>query len=91
MKGKEIQSAQGRLKQLEEKINMNGNNFYGYNKKNDFSTVWQDKKILEKKSQNSQNLYTPDNNVMHNVLPTTSSSYGAYYNGKNENYYRPYY
>jgi hypothetical protein len=102
-KGKEISNAKERMKQLESEVihRTNNNNSY-YNKRNDFFTIFDDKKTLNINSdpsnfpnnmpENGNNFSTgncfidyPSVNrertpIKPNVLPTTSSSYGAYFN-----------
>ncbi len=134
IKSKEIYGANDRLRQLETNIHNTPNQVNFYNKRNEYSTIFDDKKILEKKilhredssssqyqnnsqihnqysqmsnlkmkdNLNNENLniynefnsssYNPhrlENQVINfqshrtpvktNILPTTSSSYGAYY------------
>lgn len=70
------------------------NGFYEFNKRNEFSTIWDDKKLLEKQylNNNNNNNYKTENHLNNkittNVLPTTNSSYGNYnnYNNKIFNY-----
>ncbi len=93
------------MKELSSNITGGHSNQYYYNKRNDFSTVYDDKKILERRAyqqgnevtQHNQHKYpryspiaqTPYNlnypPVKTNVMPTTSSSYGAYHFAQNKN------
>ena len=98
----EIHESKDRAKQLESNINNNYITNDYYNKRNDYYTVFDDKKTLDKKIQSrhtnfaNQSKYSPIaqipynlNNlpVKTNILPTTSLSYGAYYNTNNKNTY----
>ena len=70
---------------------MNPPNFYDYQKKNEYKTIFDDKKILEKKQDFK---FLPDNisrgrgishsnnknGISADMLPTTSATYGVYYN-----------
>jgi hypothetical protein len=75
---------------LETNIHHNNNNFYGYNKRNEFSTIWDDKKVLAEKAhvnyvKPASPYFIGNNSLNTNILPTTSASYGAYYNYGEEN------
>lgn len=64
-----------------------------YVKRNDYTTVYDDKKLLEKKaSPYKQEIEYPTNlqktAVKTTILPTTSNSYGAHYKFNNDNSYQ---
>lgn len=72
-------NSKNRIMQLQTNINpSNQHEFYEYNKRNEFSTIWDDKKILEKKLH--PKMITPNKaDIIPHILPTTSSSYGAHH------------
>lgn len=109
MKNKSIEDSNGRLNQLMSKISPVSNQMNMFNKRNEFATVFDDKKILERayyanninrmknlegKSNNLSTVsdrtlqhYSPfsqNGKVFTNILPTTSSAYGAYYNNQQD-------
>ena len=69
IKGKEIDNARERVRQLENNIHNKNQNYNYYNKRNEYYTVFDDKKILEKKYFDPYN-----NNVNQNELPNVNSS-----------------
>ena len=86
--------AKERVKQLESNIDLNSPNFYDYQKKNEFKTIFDDKKILEKKQHfksppdavsrgNGLSSSNNKNGIITDILPTTSAAYGVYYNNDN--------
>jgi hypothetical protein len=87
-----IEQSRGRQAELGNNIHPGGNDFYEYVKRNDYFTIYDDKKLLEKgysnqitPQQKSSPIRSPP--IKFNMLPTTSSSYGAYYKmGLNSNY-----
>lgn len=102
MRENEILQARDRVKQIENNISHDQNTYPIYNKRNEYYTVFDDKKILEKKAlKNSPNLninygrngFTPlkvnDLPLQTNIMPTTYSTYGAYYNMGNQNNLKP--
>ena len=81
------------MKQIESNINTNSNNFYDYMKRNEYKTIFDDKKLLERKQMSNSPPDTASrvigisglsniNAIKTNILPTTSSAYGAYYNNQ---------
>lgn len=69
---------------------MNSDNFYDYVKRNEYKTIFDDKKLLDKKQIFNSPPDTASrvigisglsniNGIKTNILPTTSSAYGAYY------------
>jgi hypothetical protein len=86
---------------MESNINTNPNYFYDYIKRNEYKTIFDDKKILEKKQFTNSPPDTASRvigisglsnikGIKTNILPTTSSAYGAYYNSndaKNKIFY----
>lgn len=109
MKNKSIEDSNGRLNQLMTKITPTQNQMNVFNKRNEYATVFDDKKILERayyannmnrmrnlegKSDNLSTVtdrrlqhYSPfsqNGKVYTNILPTTSSVYGAYYTNQHD-------
>ena len=110
LKGREINNTRERVQLLENNvIHKNNQNIPFYNKRNDYFTIFDDKKTLSSHEgnfqkginyveNNSRGGYIENNNnninqtnlygsrvtpIKTNVMPTTSSTYGAYYNFNN--------
>ena len=77
---KDIEQSIQRTRELSGNINVKNNRFYEYKKRDEYFTVWDDKKLLPK------NYNKPIQTPQPVILPTTSSAYGAYYN-QNKIYY----
>ncbi len=70
---------------MESNIDLKSPNFYDYQKKNEYKTIFDDKKILEKKQLGSISKgngglsLINKNGTITEFLPTTSAAYGDYY------------
>ena len=70
---------------MESNIDLKSPNFYDYQKKNEYKTIFDDKKILERKQfgsvskGNGESSFINKNGTTTELLPTTSAAYGIYY------------
>jgi hypothetical protein len=90
---KGISTCQGRLQEIERNIKPNKAEFYENYKRNEFSTIWDDKKTLSRSPDTESNKYevkirsshqqVNSENFKRNLLPTTYSNYGLF---SNKNY-----
>jgi len=93
---KEAKNCQMRLEEIKRNIRPSKMEFYENNKRNEFSTIFDDKKTLARSPDSSTNVYDVKirssqqqinpNNYHKNLLPTTSLAYG-YHSINNNNYY----
>lgn len=87
MRFKVIEDAQDRLNHIESNVlSREKNNFYDFKKNNEYSTLWDDKKILAKKNYtpynlNNNNIYHIDNSFRNsnNGNVVSSAQYGAFF------------
>jgi hypothetical protein len=85
MRNRGIEQSKGRQVELGSNIQPNYNTFQEYNKRNDFSTIYDDKKLIGH-SQHRERSPINSPKLKLNLLPTTSSAYGAYYTGIGNSY-----
>ena len=89
---RETKNCQKRLLEIERNIKPHNLEFYENYKRNEFATIWDDKKTLARLPGNneydvklrSSRLKVNPGNYQRNLLPTTSSIYG--YHSINNNY-----
>jgi hypothetical protein len=81
LRNRGIEQSKGRQVELNNNIQPGFNNFYEFNKRNDFSTLYDDKKLIGYTKTQDRTRQSPIRSppVKINLLPTTSSAYGAYY------------
>jgi hypothetical protein len=79
IKEKGMEQSMERTKELSNNISVQNNRFYEYRKRDQFSTIFDDKKLLDRNTYQKVEINPC-------ILPTTSSNYGAYYK-INKNYY----